>query len=65
MSKFLTVAKITLIPRLKRSFQNRLSHMETCVAECDLRELKGAFTQVIKNLKGIGADAKCRSDLIW
>jgi hypothetical protein len=34
MSKFLTVAKNYLDPEVEEEPQNRLSHMETCVAEC-------------------------------
>jgi hypothetical protein len=52
MSKFLTVAKNYLDPEVEEELQNRLSHMETCVAEWvragqgkkALRELKGALT---------------------
>ncbi len=57
MNKFLTVAKNYLDPEVEEELQNRLSHMETCVAECvwagqgkALRELKVALTQVVKNL---------------
>ena len=57
MSKSLTVAKNYLDPEVEEELQNRLSHMETCLAECvraghggkALRELKVALTQVVKN----------------